>query len=105
MSLTSTGPAGPSTPQALRLDGEMTVFRAAELKALMAARPDAFELDLADVSEFDTAGVQLLLMQQRLAARRGAALRLRAPSAAVRELLQLYGLEGRFEIIDEESHA
>lgn len=105
MTPTSTGPAGTSAPQSLRLDGEMTVFRAAELKALLAAQPDALELDLSAVSEFDTAGVQLLLMQRRLAACRGAALRLQAPSAAVRDLLQLYGLEGKFEIVDEEPRA
>jgi ABC-type transporter Mla MlaB component len=104
MTPTPTGTDGsPAAP--LRLDGEMTVFRAAEIKQLLAERPDAVELDLAGITEFDTAGVQLLLMQRRIAARRGAALRLRAAGEAVRELLALYGLQGQFEFVAEETCA
>ncbi len=82
--------------EALALSGELTIYRAAELKAELlaaAALGESPVLDLAEVSEIDTAGVQLLLLAQREAAARGAALTLTRPSAAVREVFALLELE------------
>lgn len=89
-------PASASAAFAVALDGELTIYRAAELKpvlldALHGASAPAF--DLSGVTEIDTAGVQLLLLAQREAAAAGARLRLVAPSAAVRDALQLLALE------------
>jgi anti-sigma B factor antagonist len=77
----------------VRVSGEMTVHGAAALKEeLLAAfvrHPRADRLDLSDVSEFDTAGLQLLLTARRQVAGDGRDLRLVAPSNVVRETLIL----------------
>lgn len=79
----------------LRLDGELTIYRAGELKqplldAVRAAAVPA--IDLADVTEIDTAGVQLLLMARREAAALGRGCALQRPSAPVREAFEVLEL-------------
>ncbi|GGY75780.1 STAS domain-containing protein [Pseudoduganella plicata] len=98
------GAAGQGVPVALQIDGEMTIYRAAELKdvlygALQAAVAGsrALALDLSGVTEFDSAGIQLLLVAQRDAERQGQVLRLVACSPAVRDVFALTGLSARFE--------
>lgn len=84
----------------MALSGELTIYRAAELKAdilAAAAQGSAPALDLAEVSEIDTAGIQLLLLAQREALARGARLSLVAPSAAVREAFGLLELESHLD--------
>jgi anti-anti-sigma regulatory factor len=49
-------------------------------------------LDLSQVAELDTSGLQMLLLVQRLAAADGRGFALREPSAAAREVLDLCGL-------------
>ncbi len=82
-----------SAPPLLRLDGELTIFRAAELKPLLLQGAGALALDLSQVVEIDTAGLQLLLLAQR---ERGA-LQLVDPSPPVREAIALAGLEARLQ--------
>jgi anti-anti-sigma factor len=87
-------PAGPAT-QVIRLEGELTIYRAAELKAQMLPLPadgSAVEIDLAGVSEIDTAGVQLLLLARREALAAQRALRLVGHSRAIRDVLTLLDL-------------
>ena len=55
-------------------------------------------IDLAAVTRIDTAAVQILLALRRSLAGRGQALRLRDPSAPVRDALGLYGLSDLLEI-------
>jgi anti-anti-sigma factor len=79
----------------LPLDGELTIYRAAELKPLLLQRPDgdaALALDLSQVSEIDTAGVQLLLLARREAALQGRGFGIAAVSPAVADALELLGL-------------
>lgn len=90
-----TDPAG----GALRIEGEMTVQHAAEFKqALLAGVAEGREtlLDLSGVGEMDSAGLQLLALARWEAARRGGSLRLAGCSAAVLELLELYGMSAAF---------
>ncbi|WP_255991533.1 STAS domain-containing protein [Chitinolyticbacter albus] len=81
-----------------RLDGELTIFHAASLKdALIAALGEggpALTIDLSGVDELDTAGVQLLLLVKREAARLGRALIYSGHSAAVISVLELLDLAG-----------
>lgn len=79
-------PAAPTTPEAVRVDGEMTIFCAEALKPLVLADPAPAALDLSEVTEIDTAGVQLLLVAQR----RGT--QVLQASDAVREVLALLHL-------------
>jgi anti-sigma B factor antagonist len=51
------------------IDGEVTIYSVAEVKAGLAAllpAPGTLEIDLSGVTEMDTAGLQLLLMAKRL---------------------------------------
>lgn len=90
-----------STLPAVRLDPELTIYAAAAtrerlLAAFEAARqgqpPGALVLDLSDVCEIDSAGVQLLVAASRSASQAGLAFALRGHSACVREAFALYGL-------------
>ena len=90
------------TSSTFRIDGELTIYRAAELAAAMAAalagvaRGDALELDLSEVAEMDCAGVQLLLAARRSADESGRTLRLAGRSAAVDEVLAILRLADHF---------
>lgn len=80
----------------LRIEGEMTIFRAAELKPQLLADPPPHEIELDGVTEIDTSGVQLLLLAQREARAAGRALHLLAPSAAVSAAIDLLHLRPSF---------
>ena len=83
------------------LSGEMTIFSALQSKAqlLEASRSKkVLDVDLAQVSEFDVAGLQLLAMMRREAQAQGNTLRFVSHSAAVREVLQLCNLEALFDV-------
>jgi anti-anti-sigma factor len=84
----------------LELTGELTIQTAVERKAVLAevletaaqARATSLELDLAEVAELDTAGLQLLLLAQREAASFGCRLRFAAMSQAVSDVLAIVRL-------------
>lgn len=87
----------------LALAGELTIYAAAEAKApllapLLAPLADCGELviDLAGVSEIDSAGLQLLLLVRREAVAAGRPLAFADASPAVAELVALYGLDAWF---------
>ena len=71
--------------------GEMTIYNAAALKEslLSSAAPGPRCIDLAAVSEFDTAGLQLLLMVERVCVAHGQTFQVRNPSPAVRQAMDL----------------
>lgn len=77
----------------LRVQGEMTIYRAGELaQGLFAAvleQSGDLSLDLSEVTEFDTSGLQILLMARRLAESRGARLDFVYASECVLDVLQL----------------
>lgn len=79
----------------VRLDGELTIYRAAEvcgtLRAAL-ANPIDLQIDLSAVSEIDSAGVQLLLSAQKTASLAGRSVFLVAPSESVKEVFALFGL-------------
>ena len=85
----------------LAITGAMNMYCACALKdALLSAvrdrRGEAL-IDLSGGSEIDTAGIQVLLMLRRLAAASGSRFAIIDPSAAVTEVLELYGLAGVIE--------
>jgi anti-anti-sigma factor len=96
--MTSTPPAA-SGSACVRLDGELTIYRAAELKPVLMApfsQDQRVEIDLSGVTEIDTAGVQLLLMAQRHASALQRELCLSNLSPAVREVFGLLDLAPHF---------
>ena len=94
------GETGQGAAACLAVDGEMTIYRAAELHPVLldAVRThDAPALDLSEVTEFDCAGVQLLLVARREARRLGKELVLHAASPAVRDAFALLGMTAEGE--------
>ncbi|MBL8341923.1 MAG: STAS domain-containing protein [Rubrivivax sp.] len=86
------------TPDTLSLGAELTIVKAAALRETLLARlataPRELRLDLGEVSEFDSAGVQLLLAARRSLAEAGGRLVVGAASATVRQGLEVFGLTG-----------
>lgn len=79
----------------LEIQGEMTIYTAAEQKSQLLnalAANDALEINLAQVSELDTAGTQLLLLAKQEAKRQQKTLRLINPSNAVLDLVEMANL-------------
>ena len=83
----------------VRVEGDMTIYRATELKDTLlqavAAQP-VVEVDLSAVSEFDSAGLQLLMLAKRVAQAAQRELRLVNHSPAVVDVLQLFDLAAFF---------
>lgn len=88
------------TATPLKLSGEMNIYAAAEIqqavqKALLEAGDVA--LDLGEVSELDSAGLQQLLLLHRECQHAGRKLSVAASSPAVDEILNLLGLQKLFQ--------
>lgn len=84
----------------LHVAGEMTIYSALELKARVLgslARCAELDVDSADVTEVDSAGLQLLLLAKREARSAGKQLRVSVPSQAMQEALQQFGLSPALE--------
>jgi len=83
----------------IALDGELTIYRAAELKldvlaALRQAR--VLEIDLSGVIELDSAGLQVLMLAKQTAAAEQRELRLVQHSPAVVDVFELLDLVAFF---------
>lgn len=90
---------GARPAHSLSIEGELTIYQAAEIKQTLQAaleQCDELEIDLSAVSEIDTAGVQLLIAAKKTAQEKQIALRLSAHSAAVMEVFELLDLGGYF---------
>jgi anti-anti-sigma factor len=97
----TTLPVAPSAPTVLRIEGELTIFRAAELKPVLLAQPAPLAIDLSGVTEIDTAGLQLLMVAKQAALAKGRTLRLTATSPAVDELFSLLDVSAGFAAVNE----
>ncbi|HEX8592679.1 MAG TPA: STAS domain-containing protein [Pseudomonas sp.] len=83
----------------VEIDGELTIYTVADLAAqLLPALGGAprMEIDLAQVTEVDGAGLQLLMLLRREAARAGAALTVPRQSETVSHTLELCNLVDAF---------
>lgn len=85
------------------IEGEMTIYTAAELAAVllplladMQNSGDDLAIDLSQVTEMDSAGVQLLMLGKRESQRAGKALHLGGHSQAVLETFELCNLAPHF---------
>ncbi|MCS3472646.1 anti-anti-sigma factor [Pseudomonas sp. JUb42] len=85
------------------IEGEMTIYTAAELGAVllplladMQNNSDDLAIDLSQVTEMDSAGVQLLMLSKRESQRAGKALHLDGHSQAVLETFELCNLAPYF---------
>ncbi len=85
-----------SEAQPLRIEGEFTIFRAAELKQTLFVEPPITEIDLSAVTELDSAGLQLLMLAKKTALAQGRELRLTGHSEAVIDVFELLNVSGYF---------
>lgn len=94
--MTHDSPAGHS---ALRIEGEMTIYRAEELKRALIGpllNAEQLEVDLSGVTEVDSVGLQLLLLAKRTARSMQGEFRLVGHSPAVLEVFDLLKLAAYF---------
>lgn len=80
----------------LQIEGEMTIFNAAELKKQLLcslAECQEIKIDLSEVSEMDTAGLQLLLLVGWEAKRLNKHLRITSYSTAILSVLELFRID------------
>ncbi|MCQ8182958.1 STAS domain-containing protein [Methylomonas sp. SURF-1] len=85
--------------QTLTIEDELTIFTAAEQKNNLLSflnSGDDLEINLSQVTEMDTAGLQLLVLAKREAARTGKTLRFVMHSKAVLDILELANLTTAF---------
>jgi len=85
-----------SGPNVLRIEGELTIFRAMDLKPALLANPPVDEIDLSGVTEIDTAGVQLLMLAKKTAQVQQRDVKLVAHSPAVLEVFELLNVAAYF---------
>ncbi|MGB4467888.1 MAG: STAS domain-containing protein [Azovibrio sp.] len=81
--------------QRITLQEDLTIYHAQEQKMLLLetlAQADAVELDLSQVSEMDTAGLQLLILLKREAQKAGKKATIAAHSQAVRSVIDFCNL-------------
>lgn len=91
-----------------RVQGDMTIHRAAELKAALCAALDrsaGLRLDLSGISDFDTAGLQILLLLNNQAQASGKTLRLDSLAAPVGEIFELLNLGRHFPALPRHASA
>ena len=96
MPISSTNKNGQSL---LHIEGDMTIYTAAEMKnELMThmVQPREQEIDLSEVSEMDSAGLQILILAKREAERHGTSLQLTGHSRAVLDVLDMCNLASYF---------
>ena len=92
----ATGAAGVTR---IAIDGELTIYRAADLKVTVLEalrKAPVLEVDLSGVTEVDTAGLQVLMLAKNTAAADKRELRLLNHSPAVVEIVEMLNLGAFF---------
>ncbi|MBS3954192.1 MAG: STAS domain-containing protein [Methylomicrobium sp.] len=85
--------------QTLTIENELTIFTASEMKTGLLAFLDTgsnLEIDLSQVVEIDTAGLQILILIKREAAKAGKSLKFAMHSKPVLEIMELANLTAVF---------
>jgi anti-anti-sigma factor len=84
------------TPCVVRLGGELTIYHATELRQALLPlflQHRALDIDLAAVTEIDTAGVQVLMVSKRESLKAMCELHLTRCSEPVSSVLDAFGLK------------
>jgi anti-anti-sigma factor len=79
--------------------GDLTIYAAAHFKETVLAaleHSSSLSIDLSEVAELDTAGLQVLILAAREASRAGKSVKLVSPSHVVTSTLALCGLDSVF---------
>lgn len=88
----------------IKLTGDLTIYQAAEINNALLCQSDGLDrkvvLNLEQVEEFDTAGVQLLMQLRRCVERQGGTLQTSAISESVEQVLSALHCLDRFNVKD-----
>lgn len=88
-----------SAPNRVAIADDLTIYNAIEQKQMLMqalGESDALELDLSQVGEVDTAGLQLLILAKREASRLGKRLSIVAHSQALRQTIDFCNMASFF---------
>ncbi len=88
-----------SSSQPLVVSNDLTIYHALELKPTLLdalATTQELELNLSQVSEMDTAGLQLLILLKKEAQRAGKCVRIVAHSQAVSSIIDFCNMAAEF---------
>lgn len=83
----------------IAIEGEMTIYRAADLKVTVLEalrKTKVLEIDLSGITELDTAGLQVLMLAKQTASADKRELRLLQHSPAVMEIFEMLDLVAFF---------
>ena len=83
----------------IHIEGDMTIYTALELKQEIIpclGKATRLDLDLSQVNEMDTAGLQLLMLLKRETIRRGTQLAITGHGNAATEVIDTFNLAGYF---------
>jgi anti-sigma B factor antagonist len=84
-----------------RIEGELTIYTTGEYREALLEKCDTklgMELDLVDVTEIDTSGLQLILALKRQLEERGEALSFNTVSKAVLDIFEMLNLTETFGV-------
>jgi anti-anti-sigma factor len=85
----------------LTMDNDFTIYSIDSIKEELTKEIDSykvFELNLENVEEIDSAGVQLLLAFDGELAQKDKVLKITAVSSSVAEIMEIYGLRSRLNM-------
>ena len=85
----------------LGFEGDMTIYHAQEMLEAIISHTEnykQFELNLSQVEDIDSAGIQLLLMLDLISREKDSKTNIVEPSDSVYEVLNLYRLVQRFNV-------
>jgi len=80
----------------LKIEGELTIFRAMELKPVILATPPVDVIDLSGVTDLDCAGLQLLMLAKKTALSQQRDIQLMGHSPAVLDVFELLNVAAYF---------
>lgn len=83
------------------IDGELTIYTVVDAKTKLVKaldRADSMEVDLAGVTELDTAGLQVLMLLKRDAELGEKPFEITGPSQAVRDVFETYCYSDNLEL-------
>jgi len=84
----------------ITIHGDLTIYQAHELKEELLAELEqhqTLEINMSEVNEIDTAGIQVLMLTKLESSRTGKRLRLIAHSRYVLEVVELFNLTDFFD--------
>jgi anti-sigma B factor antagonist len=85
-----------NTANILKIEGELTIYRAMELKSALLADPPITVIDLSGVTDLDSAGVQLLMLAKKTALAHGRDVQLVGHSPVVLDVFELLNVAAYF---------